>query len=224
MHGSAEPYVMMLGVPSTDGAPAAWLFTITGCVGMTGLNDRGVGITINNLTSLDARVGVVWPALVRRALRESSADAARDVILSAPLGSGHHYLVASGEHAFGIETSGEKRKVVYDGTAPLYIHTNHCLDADLASVHTVGPDSTTHLRYDALCATTRDRAIADRADVWSRLGSHDGYPKSVCTHVATPTEPHKLRTCGAIAMDLATRDLWAAAGCVSHARPHRFGF
>ncbi len=35
---------------------------------MAGVNSSGVGVTINNLSSTDARIGVIWPALVRKAL------------------------------------------------------------------------------------------------------------------------------------------------------------
>lgn len=224
MHGSAHPFVMMLHVPAREGAPAAWVFTITGCLGMTGMNAHGVGLTINNLKSLDAKVGVVWPALVRRALREASAERARDVILESPLGSGHHYLVADHERAFGIEASGTRSKVVYDGAAESYVHTNHCLDPEMAEVHTIAAESTTQLRFDTLTESVRARAIAGREDLWTRLGTHDGYPKSVCTHMATPEAPHKMRTCGGLAMDLERKDVWAAAGCLHHARPHVFDF
>ncbi len=224
MHGSAEPYVMMLRVPSAGDAPAAWLFSITGCLGMTGMNDAGVGITINNLKSVDAQVGVVWPALVRRALRERSAQAARDVVMGAPLGSGHHYLVADEHHAFGIETSGRKKKIVFEEAAASYVHTNHCLDPEMAGLNRVGPESTTHDRYELLQRGIIDRPVVDRPDLWLRLGSHEGYPRSVCTHMATPFRPHAMRTCGAIVMDLVERDAWAAPGCVHLARPHVFTF
>jgi len=223
MHGSAMPYVMMLGVPGDGGHPGAWVFSIVGCLGMTGMNDAGLGITINNLKSLDARVGIVWPALVRRVLRERGAEAARDVVLGSPLGSGHCYLVADRTgRAFAIETSGTERKVVFDGSEDAYVHTNHCLDDELDACSTVSPESTTHDRYAALVAGLEEAPIADRADLWRRLGSHAGCPRSVCTHLAGPDRPHAMLTCGALAMDLAARDLWAAPGCVHRARPHVF--
>lgn len=222
MHGSAMPYVMMLGIPPRGDAPGAWVFTITGCVGMTGMNGAGIGITINNLKSTDAKVGVIWPALVRRVLRERGAEAARDVVLGAPLGSGHHYLVSGPERAFGIETSGSLREVVFDGDEGSYVHTNHCLAEEVAAVSTVSPESTTRVRYDWLSRSLAEHAIADRADLWRRLGSHDGYPRSICTHMASPTQPHAMLTCGALVMDLPARLLWAAAGCIHGARPHTF--
>lgn len=224
MHGSAASYVMMLGVPASEGRPAAWLLSIVGCLGMAGLNAAGVGITINNLRSHDARVGVVWPALVRRALAERRLGEARDVIMNAPLGSGHHYLVASREGAFGIETSGTLRKIIYAGEEAQYVHTNHCLDPEVASLSSVGPESTTFERLDVLARGMRERSIADRRDLWDRLGSHELYPAAVCTHLATPSRPHATSTCGGIAMDLDRIELWAEAGCIHRARPQSFDF
>jgi isopenicillin-N N-acyltransferase like protein len=200
MHATAMPYVMRLEVPATDGAPAATLLSLTGCLGMCGLNDAGVAIAINNLTSTDARVGLVWPALVRRVLRERSAPAGRDLVLAAPLGSGHHYLVADQDAAFGLETSGTRRKVVWDGAGPLYVHTNHCLDDEVGGVSRVPAGSTTHERHARLRADLEARPATDVHDAYLRLGSHDGYPRSVCANLATPDNPHLMATCGAVAM------------------------
>jgi isopenicillin-N N-acyltransferase-like protein len=224
MHGSAVPYVMMLHVPPHGDVPEAFAFSITGCLGMTGLNAHGVGITINNLKSLDARVGVIWPALVRGVLKQSSAEAGRDMILTSQLGSGHHYLVASADAAFGIETSGRREKVVYDGGSPCFVHTNHCLDAEIAEVTVVGDESTTHLRYAHLTNNIDSRPIESRRDLWQRLGSHEGYPKSVCAHLSGPKAPHAMRTCGGLVMDLERVDLWTTSGCMNRARPEVFSF
>ncbi|MEZ4609969.1 MAG: hypothetical protein R2838_06930 [Caldilineaceae bacterium] len=40
-------------------------FTITGCVGMIGMNEHGVAVGINNLLGRDGRPGVHWPFVVR---------------------------------------------------------------------------------------------------------------------------------------------------------------
>lgn len=222
MHASAMPYVMMLGVPACDDRPAAWLLSLTGCLGMAGLSAGGVAVAINNLHSRDARVGIVWPALVRRALCEPSAASARDVIGRAPLGSGHHYLVADRDAAFGVETSGTKQTVLFHGDAPSYVHTNHCLDPELAACSHVAGGSTTHDRYDWLAESVAQRPIADMADAWSRLGSVEGYPRSVCTNMATPHNPHAPATCGAIAMKMDAGTVWAAAGLTHNVKPEIF--
>lgn len=228
MHATAIPYVMMLHVPGTGEQPEAWLFTLAGCLGMTGLNRHGLGMAINNLHSTDARVGIVWPALVRRVLRERTAARARDVVLASPVGSGHHYLIADAASAHGIETSGDLREVMFEDTggtsAAGYVHTNHCLNPAVAARSRVPAASTTHDRYDWLAASVAERPLADVRDAWARLGSHDGYPRSVCTNMATPENPHGAATCGAIAMELGPRRVWAQGGFIHHVAPEHFAF
>jgi isopenicillin-N N-acyltransferase-like protein len=214
MHATAIPYVMTLVVPATDGAPAARLLSVTGCLGMAGLNGARVGIAINNLFSTDATLGVVWPAVVRRALRCHSAEAARDTILGAPIGSGHHYFVADRHHAFAIETSGTRRKQIFAGERAAYCHTNHSLDGDVAARSKVPTTSTTHDRMRWLEASLGTTEVADLADAWRRLGSEDGWPRSVCTNMATPESPHGAATCGAIAMNLDRGEVWTQQGFI----------
>ena len=213
MHATASPYVMMLRVPASDDGPAATLLTVTGCLGMAGMNGARVGVAINNLFSTDARLGIVWPAMVRRALHQTSAVAARDVIAGSPIGSGHHYFVADRREAFAIEASGTRRKQVFGG-GPVYCHTNHCLDPDVASRSKVPGSSTTLERMRWLETDLSRAPVADLADAWRRLGSDDGWPRSICTNMATPESPHGAATCGAIAMNLDTGELWAQQGFI----------
>lgn len=206
MHGSAGPYVAMLHVPRSDATPEAWLLTIAGCLGMTGLNEWGLGITINNLRSLDARVGVVWPAVVRRVLREQDAESGRDVVMNAPLGSGHHYLIASSRHSFGIETSGTQRKIVFDRHGETYLHTNHCIDPQMAAVSEIPENSSTKQRYETLTETLTTLTLPTTAQAaWNLLAkvSHDD---------TSENDPHALATCAAIIMDLRRKRIWGKQG------------
>lgn len=218
MHATAIPYVMMLRTPD------AWLLSLTGCLGMAGMNRHGVAIAINNLHSTDAILGVVWSALVRRALGATSAAEARDRVLASPVGSGHHYLVADAGAAFGIETSGRLREVIYEGEPAHYVHTNHCLLDRVAAASRVPPTSTTHDRYRLLTDSIARQSIRDLDDLWQRLGSDEGYPRSVCTNMSTPENPHAPATCAAIAMDLSTREIWAAGGLIHNVAAERFGW
>ncbi len=228
MHGSAAPYVCMLHVPEHEGRPEAWLLSITGCPGMAGMNAGGVGVTINNLKSNDARIGVVWPALVRRMLAEREVEAAKRVLMSAPMSSGHHYLVASGERAYGVETSGVIKHVAFEAEWPhgaaSYVHTNHCLTDEVSAVSWVSETSTTRERYGWLTRSVAERPLEGAMDLFARLGSHDGYPRSVCTHLATDQSPHSMLTCAGIVMDLSARRLWAAPGCIHGIEPEGFAF
>ena len=228
MHGTAAPYVVMLHVPALGSRPEAWLLSIAGCLGMTGMNTAGVGITINNLRSQDARVGLVWPALVRRVLAETSASGGRDVVMGAPLGSGHHYAVADAMHGFGIETSGQLVELwsELDMTQPgsAFHHENHCLGTEVAKVSSVATMSTTLERHAFLEASLRQTPITGGADLWARLGSHDGFPRSVCTHLSTTASPHAMLTCAGILMNLTQKRIWARAGCLSGEAPTELQF
>jgi isopenicillin-N N-acyltransferase-like protein len=222
MHATAIPYVMMLRIPPDGDRPGAWLLSLTGCLGMAGMNTAGVAIAINNLHSTDAVVGVVWSALVRKALYADTAVGARDSILISPVGSGHHYVVADDDHAYAIETSGQRRRVIWAGQPSHYVHTNHCLDPRISEASRVPESSTTYDRYDWLSASVAARPIESVHDAWERLGSEEGYPRSVCTNMATPENPHAPATCGAIAMDFGAREVWAAAGLIHNVAPERF--
>lgn len=228
MHGSAAPFVVMLHVPPSEDRPEAWLLSVAGCLGMAGMNAAGLGITINNLRSNDAHVGLVWPALVRRVLAESSATDAQRVVREAPLGSGHHYLVADSKRAIGIETSGRLSdawaELDLSEVGGVFHHENHCLGAPIAALSTISPISTTLERHAWLEASLAKRSISGREDLWARLGSHEGYPRSICTHLATAEAPHAMRTCGGVVMNLTERRVWAVAGCVHEGRPAEFRF
>ncbi len=211
MHASAMPYVLMMRVADAGGGDA-WLLSLTGCLGMAGLNGAGLSIGINNLTSTDASPGVVWSAIVRKAMRESHASAAKDVLLASRTASGHHYLVCDEKDVFSVETSGTKNQLIFSGEARDFVHSNHCLDAEIAGCSRVPAQSTTHDRYDAMIADLEERPIVDVDDLWTRLGSHEGYPRSICTNMSTPESPHAAATCAGIAMDMRKREILAVAG------------
>ncbi|MBL4634544.1 MAG: hypothetical protein JKY56_11765 [Kofleriaceae bacterium] len=223
MHASAMPYVMMMRVPDVAGKDA-WLLSLTGCLGMAGQNAAGLSIGINNLTSTDAQIGVVWSAIVRKCLRESSAACAKDMLLDCKMGSGHHYLVADKNEVYSVESSGTKRKLIFSGEKDSFVHSNHCLDDEIASCSRVPPQSTTHDRQQAMEQTLAASPIADVNDAWLRLGSHEGYPRSICTNMATPEHPHAAATCAGIAIDIGAREILAVAGFTHEVRPERFGF
>ena len=222
MHASAIPYVLAIEVPSIDGAPAQTTLSLTGCLGMAGLSGNGVAIAINNLHSRDAQVGVVWSALVRETLAQASAAAARDRILSAPVGSGHHYVVADGSDVFGIETSGTTREIIYSGEQDLYVHTNHCLDETVTKQSRVPDGSTTYDRLTLARSDAEATPIVDAADAFVRLGSEVGYPRSVCTNMSSAQRPHAAATCGALSINTKTKRMLACAGFPHGATPTVF--
>ncbi len=198
IHGSAEPYVLLIKINDV------MVFSMTGCLGMTGLNSHGVGIAINNLVSNDAKIGVVWPALIRKGLKAKSAIAAKDEIMAAPIGSGRHFAVADKRNFFSIETSGTKKKLLSDNRDELFFHTNHCLDEEMRKTHIILKDSTTVWRYQQLDEVTRFEDLSTAEQVFLALAR--------VSLPADANEPHKITTCGTFVMDLASDYALACQG------------
>ncbi|MBI1944764.1 MAG: hypothetical protein HYS27_03660 [Deltaproteobacteria bacterium] len=218
MHGSAEPYALLIRIPALPdgegpkktnaaGVPqlgCTFVFSITGCLGMTGMSSWGAALTINNLNSLDATVGVVWPAMVRKLLRQPSARAMKQLIDQSPIGSGRHYILADAQDVFGIETSGTKKKLVREGGRAPYFHTNHCIDAEMENTCRILPGSTTKQRFATMEALVAKGAPTTRDAVFDSL--HEVGLKQ------NPNNPHDVATCGALVMDLGARDAKACIG------------
>ena len=127
MHASAGEYVLMLKLDPVSG-PAAVVQTTAGCLGQIGLNEAGIGVGINNLTSI-GKAGVTWPFVVRKALEQTNLDAAVDCVLTADLAGGHNYLMI-GPDGTGVNIEAMPGTVnVTRVTGSPFVHTNHCIDA-----------------------------------------------------------------------------------------------
>lgn len=220
MHGSATPYALLLTVPHARGTQV--FFTITGCLGMTGMSSWGTALSINNLNSTDATVGVVWPAMVRRCVKQATAREALQVAMKGPIGSGRHYIFADTHEVFAIETSGTKKKQLWshaswtstehDAKPASWFHTNHCLDKGIAEVSRILPTSTTLERY----ATLQGKDKGGKRPKTPRA-LYDAF-----ADVSLPWEPSKpddTATCGALVMDLRRRQVLACVGLPAAQEP-----
>jgi isopenicillin-N N-acyltransferase-like protein len=126
MHASAGEYVVMLKLDPVSG-PAAVVQTTAGCLGQIGMNEAGIGVGINNLTSI-GKPGVTWPFVVRKVLQQTDLDSAIDAVTSAELAGGHNYLVIGPDGSgANIEAMPGTIRVTPVNDRP-FIHTNHCLD------------------------------------------------------------------------------------------------
>ncbi len=215
MHGSATDFTAVLEVPGRHAsilAERAAVFTIVGCVGMCGINGAGLAMTINNLNSNDAKLGVVWPSLVRRALREESAAKALDVVNRATIGSGHHYVMADGREFYGLTTSGQKKKLTQSGVRTAWVHTNHCTDEEMAATTKPITTSTTLARRAAL-----DTLVDSGAVPTEPQAIFDAFKPVEMER--TPAKPNQVATCGAVVMDIDNKRMHAMRGLPSATAP-----
>ncbi len=222
MHGTAEPFVVVLDIVPPQGIPTV-VFTVMGCLGMMGLNAEGVVVCINNLTPTDARIGILWPALVRQMLAKSTGKDALQVLLDAPLGSGHNYFIADEKQAWNVETTGGLKKITADNPKDSFWHTNHYLDPTMKDLEApLYPTSTTLERYDRLCTLLRPGQSVGVQGIQDILGSHEGFPRSICSHLKGGGDPSASKTCGGVVCDVRGRTLYAAPGCLHEATYRSF--
>ncbi|MEM9295106.1 MAG: C45 family peptidase, partial [Planctomycetota bacterium] len=226
MHPSATPHLRVLSIDADD-QPAAVLFTLAGCVGMTGVNEHGVAIGINNLTARDGRPGVLWPTVVRAMLREASATAALDVLWNAPLAGAHHYLILDAQGC-GYAVEATPTRCAVTRLSSTLAHTNHCVLPETVEVE-AAKSAPAKANSCGRLASARIW-LADHPERLHRQGLRDllclrkamvtgipGAPASAICH--EPLEEYEIETGGAVVMSPTQRTLDAAWRVP---RPHDF--
>ena len=154
MHKSAKDYVCVIQTPETENQSESLNFSLVGCVGMMGFNTDRCLVGVNNINTQNAKAGIIWHALVRKVLLERSLKTMEDKLMSAPVTSGHNYILSSpegGRHYEITPTDREKVLALDKGENGEIFHTNHCLGQTIKSHedHT-SLSSTTHVRYDII--------------------------------------------------------------------------
>lgn len=206
MHDTATPYIVMLRT-RVGGRPEALVFTTVGCLGQIGMNDAGICVGINNLTAGDGKVGVTWPFVVRKALAQTTIDAALACVTGADLAGGHNFLLLDAEgRGYDIEAMPTATHVIELGDEPV-VHTNHCLAE--ATIAVQGPRAPVRIassehRYARAVELLGKRPI-DEASLKALTRDEE----AICER-AEP--PYDVESCGATVMRPATRDLWAVWG------------
>ncbi len=206
MHDSATDRVVLLRLRPDD-APAATLFTTTGCLGQIGMNELGVCVGINNLVALDGRLGVTWPSVVRAMLMTESAGAALEVLQASDLAGAHNFLIFDANGVgFNVEAMPSHHAVNRLGIEPL-IHTNHVLDPDAlrlqADKDQALMDSSTNRLATAI------ELLADGPVDVDRLFDFTREPTAICQ---LATDPYHIESSGATIMRPVTRQFWACWG------------
>lgn len=213
-----------------EGQPAVLFVTEAGILFRHGMNDAGVGLVGNGLsTNREARAdnGMPAPFARRRALRQTCVEDAFRVLDATPRShSGNHMIADSTGKAVDVEA-------VPGQTFPLYpeegilVHSNHFMHPEAqASLE----DRMVKNIPDSLFRDGRVRdALRGRwgkvtvETVKSALKDHFGFPKSVCRH-PEPGSDVLGYTLVSTVMDLTDKRMWTAPGpaCAGTYSEYRF--
>jgi isopenicillin-N N-acyltransferase-like protein len=197
MHASAGEYVYLFDI-RPDNRLRAIVQSTAGCLGQIGINEAGIAIGINNLTSV-GRPGVTWPFVVRKVLEMSDLDDAVKVVLDANLAGGHNFMIMDANGVgCNIEAMPGDREVTRVDSGS-FVHTNHCLDAAT--------------RAEEGLRSPLNEASSDR-----RLEQGNALASNLESFFADPeisrgaTTPHDVATCGAVVMRPVARTMDAVWG------------
>jgi isopenicillin-N N-acyltransferase-like protein len=216
MHASATQHVFMLDV-ATNNDPRSLVFTTHGTLGQIGMNAAGIAIGISNLTVVDGALGVTWPFVVRKALRQTAFDAALACILEAPLAGAHNFMLLDADgNGVSVEATPTRQYVEQLGSETL-VHTNHCIAPEIAAVEAERPESLV-------------RSSADRIEQASEL--LDEVPHAIDQLIALFADERSIcrrrdpefgyESSGAAIMRPATGDFWACWGLPSENEYEQF--
>jgi isopenicillin-N N-acyltransferase like protein len=215
MHSSAKKYVCLINIPGTEDTPGQIYFSLVGCLGMMGINTKNLLVGVNNLNTINAHASLIWPILIRKSLKDSkNYDELEKIISSAPVTSGHNYLISSPEKGSMWEVSPEISEKVSFTQSPQsnYVyHTNHCLGTKSSLIENpTSVSSTTHSRYEIL--KNRVPHIKTSEDMKELLHGHENYPKSICGHFKNNSDDPSA-TCGGGYMNFTKNEIFFWRGC-----------
>ncbi|MBI2299690.1 MAG: hypothetical protein HYU66_12240 [Armatimonadetes bacterium] len=218
MHATAEPFVLLVHRRPDDG-PATLSFTTAGCLSLIGINSAGFAVGNTNLVPTDARLGVIYLAMIHRVLASATWDQAVQSVTAAPRSSGHHYYLADGAgHAAGIETTATRHAALGDDGGT-YVHTNHYEAPELlplaapldAGATTCGRAARLRELLDGAARPVTPPALA------TLLADHAG-PTPICVHNAAPDGG---KSCGLAILSPRTREMWVRVGNPCGGEPER---
>lgn len=200
-----------------EGEPRFVMMTEAGILIRDGVNEHGIGVTGNSLTSDqdgdDAR-GMPAGLVRRRALRHANLARAAKEVFDAPRSTSiNHLFAADGGGAVDLEAA--PRDVFWvlpeDG---IVTHSNHFLSPSAAvRLRDVAPyrSTSTLYRYARVASYLRARHGSIGVDDFrAALNDHFGWPDSVCSH-PKPGERHPSGSVATVVMDLGAKTMHIAA-------------
>jgi len=221
--GALRTCVLLAAAPHD--APAFVTLVEAGLLAKCGLNDAGIGLATNALTSsLDrGEPGVPFHAILRRILTSASFDEAVDAVTSPPRASSANYLIATRDgRAADLEAAPGGPEGIHRTDAARLVHANHFLRPSRAGFKDLE-------RLDASSTSVARQASADARlrgsgedSVEELLGALRDHAAPVCQHVS-PGEPPEAanETIAAVGMDLTEGTLWVTEGHPCTEAPER---
>lgn len=166
-----------------DTGPAMLVGTFAGMVGINGMNSAGVGAVINKIVAKDARPGVIYPCVMRKALGSERIGDALGAVIYSPRATGLNYQLTGEGVAFCVETSATSYELLEFEDA--IAHTNHYVSQHMRRYETANwlSHGGTMVRRQVAERFLKQHQGVLTPDLLKELTcNHTNYPRCICAH------------------------------------------
>jgi len=186
-------------------------YTFAGVLGLNGMNSKGVGVVINKVVANDAREGVIYPFIIRKALMQERIGDSLGSIIFSPRASGVVYQLANEDGVvFCAETSAAYYELLpVEGVIG---HTNHYVAPSMRKFET--PNWLSHggsfVRYQMVNRKLKEaKGRIDPEYLMELTRDHTNYPRCICAHGFEGEDEYSaFHTVAAVIMDLREKSMW----------------
>jgi isopenicillin-N N-acyltransferase-like protein len=217
-HPAQRPYALLLATRDERGHEVLAL-TEAGMPAKAGLNDAGLGVCVNMLTTTRDRRdgGVPYHVLLRAVLEARVLAGAIRVACATPRGASINILLGQ---AFGDDVPGEvlDMEIAPDDIGFLtpsdgvVTHANH-FETALSAIDTLKSIGSSSFFRSARARRLLKDGKVDEKLVRAVLTDHGGYPEAICRHdEGAATEDDRTESLFSVVLDLDERRLSIAAG------------
>jgi len=225
LQGWLDGYQIVLRVRDESGFESLMLSHV-GLIGLTGVNQAGVGVVVNALTQLRHRgEGLPVAFVIRKALEHKSYKEAVDFLRRAPHATGQNYIVGAPGEAGSFEASaGGVTEYAPRNPWPVLYHTNHPLASrDFVPGYAPGREANSLERMRSLGTRLASRPAGNILDaIKDALRARDSSEHPVCRRFAGPTNSFTL---GSVIFELSPNPAaWITAGPPDGSEYRKFEF
>ncbi len=177
-----QRFLRVLRIQPATG-PRQLVITFAGILGLNGLNGAGVGAVINKVAATDARPGVIYPFVMRKALASERIGDALGAVIFSPRATGITYQLAGSGVAFCAETSASAYELL--DVRGAIAHTNHYVGQTMRRFETPGWLSHGGSMVRAQVANARlerDMGRITPESLMELTRDHTNHPRCICAH------------------------------------------
>ena len=203
--------------------PAFMMVAEAGMIGGIGMNDRGIAVLLNALSTTVPCQGIPLRTRMRAMLESETLSDAYVRGSHAPVSVAN--LIAT--HKDGVAIGFEMDSEIVEPLIPedgVLVHTNHYIGPKMYLAHDVNHTGSSYIRLQRIKTLVKGRhGKITVKDVMEMLSDHAGYPQSICDHENLKDPPAKRDVTNfGVIMDLTDNCMYLAPGnpCETEFKKH----